>query len=160
MRLFLLTHSTERAKLSNTGRLVQEILGPRAVTIVWQRTTPDPQLLRQIAASSVALCWPSVDEQEPKPAAVGDFVLIDATWQQARKIYNRSAYLHELPRVGLSVPGGSRYTLRRNQVEGGLCTLEAAATLMAMQGETREALALQERFERLVLEGPPSRSPV
>ncbi|WP_394133210.1 tRNA-uridine aminocarboxypropyltransferase [Shewanella maritima] len=67
------------------------------------------------------------------------FVIIDATWQEARKVYNKSPYLHALPRVNLTPNSASIYQLRRNQREGGLCTAECAAQLLEQNGQVQAA---------------------
>ncbi len=66
-------------------------------------------------------------------------ILIDATWQEARKIYNRSDYLKALQKISISSQHESIYQLRRNQVEGGLCTAECAAHILSASGEPQKA---------------------
>ncbi|ARD21763.1 tRNA-uridine aminocarboxypropyltransferase [Shewanella japonica] len=66
-------------------------------------------------------------------------ILIDATWQEARKIYNRSDYLKALQKISISSQHESIYQLRRNQVEGGLCTAECAAHILLASGEPQKA---------------------
>lgn len=131
LRILLLTHERELSKSTNTGRVVLEALGQAATRIVWRRATPEPELLGMIEAGGVALVWPlapgGVVAPVPEPHT---YVVIDGTWQQARKIYNRSPYLHALPTVALQPTEPSVYTLRRNQIGGGLCTAEAVACLL------------------------------
>lgn len=127
----LLTHEHELTKSTNTGRVVLEALGQAATRIVWRRASPDPELLRTLEAGGVALVWPlaahGVVAADREPDT---YVVIDGTWQQARKIYNRSPYLHALPTIALEPTEASVYTLRRNQIGGGLCTAEAVACLL------------------------------
>ncbi|MGH1348142.1 MAG: tRNA-uridine aminocarboxypropyltransferase [Nannocystales bacterium] len=131
LRILLLTHEHELTKRTNTGRVVLEALGNVARRIVWQRTAPEAELLRAIEAGGAALVWPSVAQGGAAPVREPNtFVVIDGTWQQARKMYNRSPYLHGLPTVALQPTEPSIYTLRRNQVSGGLCTAEAVACLL------------------------------
>ena len=131
MRILLLTHERELPKRTNTGRLVLEALGQAATQIVWRRAAPDPELLRTLKGGGVALAWPLATRTEVAPlAAPHAYVVIDGTWKQARKIYTRSPYLHALPTVALQPAAPSVYTLRRNQIGGGLCTAEAVASLL------------------------------
>ncbi|MEM6996884.1 MAG: tRNA-uridine aminocarboxypropyltransferase [Myxococcota bacterium] len=151
--LVLLTHATEVDHPTNTGRLVQEVLGARAETIVWRREAPDAGLLRRIAAGGVQLLWPSTRSRVGSPVGSlqsdDPLIVIDATWQRARKIYNRSPYLHPLPTIALA-GAPSRYALRRNQTADGLCTIEVAAHVLAARGQRSVADALESRFvERL-----------
>jgi DTW domain-containing protein YfiP len=74
------------------------------------------------------------------------YILIDSTWQEARKIYNRSHYLHSLPCVHLPVEQASRYSLRRNQQANGLCTAETAMALLARDGDKASLARLDQRF--------------
>jgi len=130
MQFILLTHSREVAKTTNTGQLIQQVI-PRTQTIIWQRTQPDKKLLDLIESTKTALVYPV--EENISTENINDFenlILIDSTWQEARKIYNRSSYLQPLPKIQLSSASGSKYSLRRNQLEGGLCTAECAIALL------------------------------
>ena len=131
LRILLLTHEHELTKQTNTGRVVLEALGQAASRIVWRRATPDAELLRMIEAGGVALVWPLAPKSHTAPVReLHTYVVVDGTWQQARKIYNRSPYLHALPTIALQPDEPSVYTLRRNQIGGGLCTAEAVACLL------------------------------
>jgi DTW domain-containing protein YfiP len=150
MTLVLLTHATEVGKPTNTGHLVQRVLGDDAVTVVWSRTQLDADLERRIEAGGLGLLWPSPDARPVDASSPRDYVLLDATWQQARKIYNRSPYLQRLETFALHPTQPSAYRLRRNQVEGGLCTIEAAAQLMTQLDRHEEAEALRGAFASFV----------
>ena len=63
MTIILLTHERECNKNTNTGSLVLDVLGESAQIVVWNRVTPNPQLLKKIAEGSIALVFPSVDSQ-------------------------------------------------------------------------------------------------
>ncbi|RDH85617.1 MAG: DTW domain-containing protein [endosymbiont of Galathealinum brachiosum] len=130
MQFILLTHSREISKKTNTGQLVQQLI-PDTQIIIWQRTQPDKKLLQLIKSGATALVYPAEETTlSVDPQSFENFILIDGTWQEARKIYNRSPYLHPLPRVQLSSEKVSNYSLRRNQIEGGLCTVECVAELL------------------------------
>ena len=148
MFITLLTHATELDKASNTGQLVLAILAQQNTLmcerVIWQRTQPCAQLLERIGSMPSALLYPAPNEQPP--AAEPDplpkhIILLDATWQQARKMYNHSPYLHGLEHITLKPARASRYHLRRNQVEGGLCTSECVAELL--RRDNKIALAEQ-----------------
>jgi DTW domain-containing protein YfiP len=123
MNIFLLTHQRERFKKTNTGSLVVDALGEKAQVIVWDRVAPDPGLLKMIAEGSIALLYPSVNSQFVSEVSdYKSYIIIDGTWQEAQKIYNRSPYLKGLPAVKISTNRSSAYSLRRNQRDGCLCT--------------------------------------
>ncbi len=74
------------------------------------------------------------------------FILLEGTWQEARKIYNRSPYLKKYRVLSINAEVASQYTLRRNQVEAGLSTAEAVVEILTYKGETETATALYEAF--------------
>lgn len=138
--IFLLTHPREMDRPSNTGRLVKEVMGDRAKVVIWRRKEPDEALLKHIANHSTALLYPSVETATmPGSADFESFITIDSTWQEARKIYNHSPYLQTLPKVTLSPQESSIFSLRRNQLENGLCTAECVKELL--QSRHQSALA-------------------
>lgn len=154
MAFILLTHPRELGKASNSGQLIEQCLSDTQ-RIVWQRTVPDPSLLQLIAhhqpTNEIALVYPG--DKNPPAAAQQEFkhyILIDSTWQEARKIYNRSPYLHSLPCVQLSVGQASRYSLRRNQKADGLCTAETTMALLARAGDQASLTRLDQYFSAFI----------
>jgi DTW domain-containing protein YfiP len=149
MKIILLTHQRERFKKTNTGSLVVEVLGDDARVIVWDRATPDPDLVKTIAEGSIALLYPSADSQFV--SYVSDYqhyIIIDGTWQEAQKVYNRSPYLKALPAVKIPTDKPSAYNLRRNQRVDGLCTAECAIEILATRGYSMLAKDLQMVFSK------------
>jgi DTW domain-containing protein YfiP len=71
------------------------------------------------------------------------FLLLDATWPEARKMFRKSPYLDHLPVLSLQPEQLSRYKLRRSQREDHLCTSEVAALCMELAGEYRAAQTLE-----------------
>nr|MDT0253699.1 DTW domain-containing protein [Endozoicomonas sp.] len=63
------------------------------------------------------------------------FIIIDATWQQARKMYRQSPYLQSLNLLSLNPDEPSIYSLRRNRHSQHLCTAEVAAQALEQLGE-------------------------
>lgn len=154
MKIFLLTHQRERSKKTNTGSLVVDVLGEKAQVVLWDRVTPDPELLRAIGEGSIALLYPSADSQFVSEGSnFESYIIIDGTWQEAQKIYNQSPYLKGLPAVKLSVNKASAYNLRRNQREGCLCTAECAIEILKIRGFSMLATDLQSNFlKRMALQ--------
>lgn len=143
----LLTHENELRKYSNTGRLVLESIPTLARRCLWRRTVPDEQLLATIETAQVALLHPEGDAVPvASQGAYDHFIVIDSTWQEARKIINRSTYLHDIPRVALPTGSPSRFTLRRNQVAGGLSTVESVIALLKAQQYDHVAEQLEQNF--------------
>ncbi|MEF1296335.1 tRNA-uridine aminocarboxypropyltransferase, partial [Vibrio parahaemolyticus] len=76
-----------------------------------------------------------VEMQSQQQAKMPLYIILDATWQEARKMINKSRWLEGIPTMGLSVLADSQYQLRRNQQQGNLCTFEVAAHLLGQLGE-------------------------
>ena len=170
--LVLLTHATECDRATNTGRLVQAEANSNSYhscplqdwsvrTVVWQRKAPDAELLQRCADrqhTPYVLLYPAlnaqlVDLDQPLLSAAdaqglpAGFILLDATWQQAQKMYNQSPYLHALTKWQLQSSTVSTYQLRRNQRQQGWCTAEIVLMLWQHFGLNDAAARLTERFQ-------------
>lgn len=173
MHIILLTHERELQKKTNTGRLVEALDVLEVTRITWQRTCPSSVLLDWIKQGGIGLLYPEQtpdnegvnskgsasdkDMSEPilqlnkeKVALLSKFILIDSTWQEARKIFNRSPYLKLLPRVSLLSDADSMFTLRRNQIDGGLCTAESVVALLRMNKQNIIANKLETDFHEFI----------
>jgi DTW domain-containing protein len=154
MKFTLLTHFKEIKKPSNTGKLVVEILGDGAEQVRWERLNPPARLVAEIEAGGVVLVYPGPgDEGDGSTvdlSGITQFILIDSTWHEARKIHQRSPYLQKVRRICLKPSGPSQYNLRKNQKEASLCTAECVIEILRNTGRTEQADLLQERFLALV----------
>jgi len=147
MKIILLTHQRELDRKTNTGTLALAQCGDLVQRVVWERRNPDPTLVAAIEQGDAALVYPT---EEAPVARVEDFqqlLLIDATWQEARKIYNHSPYLKTAPRVRLEPDAISSFRLRRNQPDGGLCTAECVIEILRRHGREYDATQLQAVFD-------------
>ena len=70
------------------------------------------------------------------------FVLLDATWPEARKMFRKSPYLDKLPVLSLQPEQLSRYRLRRSTRDDHFCTSEVAALCLKLAGDTHAAQTL------------------
>ncbi|OGU00278.1 MAG: DTW domain-containing protein [Geobacteraceae bacterium GWC2_48_7] len=147
MKITLLTHFKEFDKRSNTGQLVLEVMGDAAEQVCWDRMNPPAGLVEEIEAGGVALVYPGSDEENNDDLSdITQFILIDGTWHEARKIYQRSPYLRKVRRVCLKPAGKSQYNLRKNQKEACLCTAECVIEILRSTGRFEHAERLRERF--------------
>lgn len=147
MKITLLTHFKEFPKKSNTGRLVLDVLGDSAEQVRWDRTNPPDALVKEIEAGGVALVYPGThDEPESDLSEIRQFIIIDGTWHEARKIHQRSPYLQRVRRISLKTLRRSRYNLRKNQKESGLCTAECVIEILRRTGNDATADQLEEHF--------------
>ena len=158
MHIFLLTHSRELNKDTNTGSLVVNALGAACTIIVWDRVSPDLELLHRIENESVVLLYPCAEGEVVSANEHFDScIIIDGTWQEAQKIYNKSPYLKKLRKLNITHTKESIYTLRRNQKEMGLCTAECAAEVLKMKGHLQQADELEEALVDFIGERLPTR---
>jgi DTW domain-containing protein YfiP len=88
-----------------------------------------------------------VDDADAVPIeSFENIILLDATWQEARKMFNKSPYLQNLPRAHIKPRQISRYQLRRNQPEGGLCTAECVVEILIAKNHIDIAERLDSAF--------------
>ena len=147
IKITLLTHEREFGKRSNTGQLVVEVLGDAAEQIRWDRANPPARLVEDIAAGGVALIYPgSADETDGDLTGIEQFIIIDGTWHEARKIHQRSPYLRNVRRFSFKTAEKSVYNLRKNQKQSGLCTAECVIEVLRSTGNHATAERLQESF--------------
>ena len=152
MKIYLLTHERELDRPTNTGRLTLDAgcaADDIVERIVWSRVAPSAKLLYALKAPGTGLLYPvsEVPGEEIALEECDHLILLDATWQEARKMFNRSPYLHHVKRVALDVTEASRYTLRRNQRQGGLCTAECVIEILRSKGHVKLAARIQGRFD-------------
>ncbi len=157
---WLLMHYNEQYKPTNTGRLLLSSV-PGGGRTIWQRTEPDFRLLHLLARKDryPILVYPAAlaehnphAQKEDVQAALVDgrqpvFILLDATWQQSRKMYNHSPYLHNLPVLSIKPSSPSRYNLRRSQKAEHLCTAEVGAECLAWMGAGQAADVVNDFFD-------------
>ena len=142
----------EPLKPSNTGWLIADVVTDTAA-FGWARTEVDPALLALLADPQWQPYVVFPGEFVASERVVTDvtiqtgkrplFVLLDATWPEARKMFRKSPYLDHLPVLSLQPEQLSRYRLRRSKREDHFCTSEVAALCMALAGEPRAAQTLE-----------------
>lgn len=148
----LLMHDVEPLKPSNTGWLIADLL-PDTFAFGWSRTEVDPALLQLLADPQwqpyVVFPGEYVEPQRvlhslPTEQTAGKplFILLDATWSEARKMFRKSPYLDRFPVLSLSPEQHSRYRLRRSTRGEHLCTAEVAALCLEQAGDQAAAEAL------------------
>jgi DTW domain-containing protein YfiP len=148
----LLMADIEPLKPTNTGWLVADVV-PDTFAFGWARTETDPALVAllddpqwqpfvvfpgEYAAPGRVVHEVQVDARK-RPL----FVLLDATWNEARKMFRRSPVLDRFPVLSLRPEQVSRYVLRRSRRDDHFCTSEVAALCLELAGETRAAALLQ-----------------
>lgn len=161
MHITLLTHPREALRKTNSGMLASQL--KFAQKVIWQRKQPDKHLLDRIKAKKTALLFPlttathhmdqthllcspitpvSDISEHNNITAYEHIIVVDGTWQEARKIVNHSPYLLALARCVLTPQAKSLFSLRRNQKPDGLCTAECVIEILNAVGKTEKAALL------------------
>ncbi|MFH4563447.1 tRNA-uridine aminocarboxypropyltransferase [Vibrio diabolicus] len=142
--ILLLMHPNELTRDTNTGQLLEQCQ-LNIERVIWDRKQPPADLLARLADPSLypVILFPSEESvtlehvalQSQQQTKTPLFIILDATWQEARKMINKSRWLESIPTMALSASADSQYQLRRNQQQGNLCTFEVAAHLLGQLGE-------------------------
>ncbi len=149
----LLMADIEPLKPSNTGWLIADVV-QRTFAFGWARTEVDPALLALLAdpqwqpyvvfpgefvAPERLVHEVSTTDANKRPL----FILLDATWPEARKMFRKSPYLNALPVLSLHPEHVSHYQLRRSRRDDHFCTSEVASLCLDLAGEGHAAQTLQ-----------------
>lgn len=147
----LIMHDVEPLKPSNTGWLIADVVA-ETFAFGWSRTEVDPGLPALLADPQWQpyLVFPGefvaaervVNQVIPLAGKRPLFVLLDATWPEARKMFRKSPYLEHLPVLSLQPEQLSRYRLRRSKRDDHLCTSEVASLCLELAGDQRAAESL------------------
>jgi DTW domain-containing protein YfiP len=143
----LLMADIEALKPTNTGWLIADLVTD-TFAFGWARTEIDPALPALLsdpqwqpyvvfpgeyaAQERVVQKIAPADEQPGKRPL---FILLDATWTEARKMFRKSPYLDHLPVLSMQPEQISQYKLRRSHRDDHFCTSEVAALCLNLAGE-------------------------
>ena len=154
LHVILMLHPNEVNRTTNTGKLLLKAL-PHCQTFVWDRVNPPQGFIDYISAADVEPfivfpCEDSIDVSKVAKAKTSKkpvYIILDGTWQEAKKMLRKSSWLSQIPAVSLpDIDSPSNYTLRRNQEQGHLCTLEVGCELLNAEGESEQADQLRAFF--------------
>ena len=152
----LLMYDSEPMKPSNTGRLIADVLPHTTWAFLWSRTQPHPELLALLAdpAWQPYVVFPACEKEPARltgevtlaPGKKPLFILLDGTWPEARKMFNKSPYLDGFPVLAIKPDALSTYGMRVANCDEHLCTAEVAACVLEVAGELKAGQALQHWF--------------
>ena len=152
----LLMHDAEPLKPSNTGWLIADVVQD-TFAFGWSRTEVDAQLLAllddpqwqpyvvfpseyvQPAERAISALASDAPHSGKRPL----FILLDATWSEARKMFRKSPYLDRFPVLGFQPEQISHYQLRRAKRDDHFCTSEVAALCLELSPDARDVHAGQ-----------------
>jgi DTW domain-containing protein YfiP len=137
----LLMYDVEPLKPTNTGWLIADVIQDTHA-YAWSRTEVDaglPELLNDpqwqpyiVFPGEFVAKERVVTEVKLEAGKRPLFVLLDATWSEARKMFRKSPYLDHLPVLSLEPEQISRYQLRRSRRDDHFCTAEVAALCLEL----------------------------
>lgn len=167
----ILFHPNEQQRRNSSGRLLKNCIGIKSTQ--WHRLNNE-QLEEKF--NGYALLYPKNDNetldndvpaQQAKNADNLDldaypvdsrsdpigYLWIDATWQESRKMLRQSPWLKKLSKYSISAHldatlPKSQYTLRRNQTNEGLSTIETFAYWLHEQNQPKDAQDLLNFFNQ------------
>lgn len=160
LHIILLTHEREVLRNTNTGVIALNLASEYVERVIWERINPNQRLLNFLATGKALLLYPTdgavVAAANPTITEathstidnVETIIIIDSTWQEAQKIFNKSPYLQSAPKAVLTTQNRSTFNLRRNQSEGGLCTIECIIELCRIRNLNNLAEQLTAAFEQ------------
>ncbi|GIU16092.1 MULTISPECIES: DTW domain-containing protein [unclassified Shewanella] len=167
MQVILLTHEREATRPTNTGNLAVKLFPNYCQRVMWSRVAPSAELLAKLQQADTALLFPEDDTDDTQVSSEQSMnkiqqlsqrehkfkslpktlVILDATWQEARKMLRQSPYLKTAKTFSLTHSPESQFNLRRNQIEGGLCTIECIIELFKLANKQDEAERLNAAFK-------------
>ena len=151
----ILRHIYEAQRPSNTGRLVALAMPNSRIIPCGGGTriglSPiDDEFLQ---APGTWLLWPDGTGSQTDMSDLtlaNRVVVLDATWQQARRLYSSIPILRSLPRLLLPAPIRDRDRLREQHRLDGMSTLEAVAAAVSMLEGAEAAKPLEILYDEVV----------
>ena len=150
LRVSVVMHRVEALRSTNTGRIVARVLDDATVRVRGARDDAPVEA----APRRCLVLFPFEgarplrrDDADPDRSRDATLVVPDGTWAQARRIARRDAWCASAEPVCVVPRAPSRYGLRRNARDGGLCTVEAVAEALAALGDDVASEALQQAFD-------------
>lgn len=155
-RVGLIMHVSERARTSNTGRLVPLALGNSCLCLRGAKDQPTDASGLVPGGYHGLVLYPSADaeildgssaEKLPRPVAL---IALDGSWSQAARMARREGSLRGLRRVCLPPGPPSDYRLRRQSHPDRVCTFEAVARALGALEGAEVQRALEDFFRAMV----------
>jgi DTW domain-containing protein YfiP len=152
-RTCILQHVRERKTAIGTARMAHLSL-PNSELHLGVSFRDHPRIRALAAEEGTALLFPgegAVDPASVRSRPPKTVILVDGTWQQARKLLKENPFLLALPRIGLSPERPSNYRIRAEPSPECVSTIEAAVFLLgALEGAPERFAPILEAFDRMV----------
>lgn len=154
-KIWIISSKKELTRASNTARILKLSNKYSTEIFIWERTKEPRKLIEKIESKKydVYLLFPITEETKfrktmfTKGSKIPAFIIIDGTWQEAKKIFRKSSYLSNIKVLSLEPERNSNFLLRRGIEEGNLCTIETAIEVLKLNNENKNAIEIERIFE-------------
>ncbi len=158
--LVLLMHKKEFYKPTNSGRLLVDLFPGNSFVFCWRRLEPQAELLALLQDPQRQCCilfpgeegdprvyhqWPQLNEQD-SVAKRPTLIILDGTWKQARRMFNLSPYLADLPVISVEHKLTSTYFTRQAAHWHYLSTAESVGLALQQVGDLAASKAVLAYF--------------
>jgi DTW domain-containing protein YfiP len=152
-RACILQHVRERKTAIGTARMAHLSL-PNSELHLGVSFTEHPRVRALAAEPGTAVLFPGEGAISPA-SLVGrpprTVIVVDGTWQQARKVLKENPFLLALPRIGLAPERPSNYRIRAEPSAECVSTIEAIVLLLgALEGKPERFAPILTAFDRMV----------
>jgi len=157
--VLLLLSENEVFKPSNTGRLILDTVAD-GHAYQWSRTEPEAAMLELLNSPDYQpiLVFPEQYVEDHSRLVANTttssdltrkplLVFLDGSWREARRMFNKSPYLSQLPVLSISPQRVSQYMMRRSENDQHLATAEVAALVFKQLGHEQLHKTLTMWFE-------------
>ena len=131
-RVLVVRHQREGWKSTGTARIAGLALPNLRLLEYGEDAQPALDELPGELGEGTALLFPSDEAPPVDLASVRRLVVLDGTWRQVRRMYQRLPALHGLPRLALPAKAEKVLRLRESSLEEGRSTLEAIADALGL----------------------------
>ncbi|MGZ3788822.1 MAG: tRNA-uridine aminocarboxypropyltransferase [Bacteriovorax sp.] len=150
--LIVLQHPSEAKHALNTVRLMKNAFQKISI-FIGENFDEHIELKNVLAKNSTALIFPKPQakalENGPEEK-ITHLILIDGSWNKAKKIFCSSICLQTLPTYSLSPQIKSQYRIRSSKFEDGLSTLEASTHALKILEPELSTQSLEKAFIKMI----------
>lgn len=131
--IIVVRHQREGWKSTGTARIAALALPGLRLLEYGEDAEPARAELPALLGEGTHLLFPADGQAPPVDlAAVTGIVVLDGTWRQVRRMYQRLPSLHRVPRLSLAPKAEPVLRLRESPLEAGRSTLEAIADALEL----------------------------
>jgi len=137
IKLVVLQHPGETKRNIRTCRMLELGLASGCCTVYSGRKFPgiNTNLGGILSDPSTRILYPGPDSvplTSLPSSSVSTLVILDGTWDQARKLFSRNPLLQAVPKVSISLSTPSEYVVRTQPFAGCMSTLEVGVHSIAI----------------------------